>query len=123
VKKVGTLSAAGWAWSSARGWLGVVVARLAAATLSGRGARLHIHYNIHLMDFFSMTTWVSQHHKGKPFWIILEQKKMRWVASPGPYANQIICTSLQTDNHASTSPLSFYRSYALPGAKPTASKH
>ena len=32
---------------------------------------------------------------------------------------QIICTSLQTDNHASTSPLSFYRSYALPVAQPT----
>jgi len=36
---------------------------------------------------------------------------------------QIICTLLQTDNHASTSPLSFYRPYALPAAQPTASKH
>jgi len=27
---------------------------------------------------------------------------------------QIICTSLQTDNHAGTSPLSFYRLDALP---------
>jgi len=37
---------------------------------------------------------------------------------------QIICTSLQTDNHASTSPFKFfYRSVALPGAQPTASKH
>ena len=27
---------------------------------------------------------------------------------------QIICTSLQTDNHAGTSPLSFYRPDALP---------
>jgi len=26
---------------------------------------------------------------------------------------QIICTSLQIDNHASTSPLSFYRPYVL----------
>jgi len=34
---------------------------------------------------------------------------------------QIICTSLQTDNHASTSLISFYRSDALPAAKPTAS--
>jgi len=34
-----------------------------------------------------------------------------------------VCTSLQTDNHASTSPLSFYRPDALPAAKPTASKH
>jgi len=30
---------------------------------------------------------------------------------------------LQTDNHASTSPLSFYRLDALPAGKPTASKH
>ena len=36
---------------------------------------------------------------------------------------QIICTSLQTDNHASTSPLSFYRPDALPAAQQTASKH
>ena len=36
---------------------------------------------------------------------------------------QIICTSLQTDNHASTSSLNFYRTDALPDAKPTVSKH
>jgi len=36
---------------------------------------------------------------------------------------QIICTLLQTDNHASTSPLSFYRPDALLAAQPTASKH
>jgi len=34
-----------------------------------------------------------------------------------------VCTSLQTDNHASTPPLSFYRPDALPAAQPTASKH
>jgi len=33
------------------------------------------------------------------------------------------CTSLQTDNHASTPPLSFYTPYALHAAQPTASKH
>ena len=43
------------------------------------------------------------------------------LASAGPYA--IICTSLQTDNHASISLLSFYRPDALPAAQPTASKH
>jgi len=36
---------------------------------------------------------------------------------------QIICTLLQTDNHASTSPLSFYKPGAIPTAQPTASKH
>jgi len=34
-----------------------------------------------------------------------------------------VCTSLQTDNHANTSPLSFYGPDALPAAQPTASKH
>ena len=36
---------------------------------------------------------------------------------------QIICTSLQTDNHASTSLLSFYRPNAFPATQPTAWKH
>ena len=36
---------------------------------------------------------------------------------------QIICSLLQTDNHGSTSPLSFYRLDALPAAQLTASKH
>jgi len=36
---------------------------------------------------------------------------------------QIICTLLQTDKCASTSPLSFYRQDALPDAQPTVSKH
>jgi len=34
-----------------------------------------------------------------------------------------VCTSFQTDNHASTSLLGFYRPDALPAAQPTASKH
>jgi len=33
-----------------------------------------------------------------------------------------VCTSLQTDNNASTPPLSFYRSDTLPIAQPTASE-
>jgi len=32
---------------------------------------------------------------------------------------QTICTSLQTDNHASTPSLNFYRLDALPDAQPT----
>jgi len=36
---------------------------------------------------------------------------------------QIICISLQTDNHATTSPLSFYRTDALLAAQTTGSKH
>jgi len=36
---------------------------------------------------------------------------------------QIICTSLQTDDHATTSTLDSYRLDALPATQPTASKH
>jgi len=36
---------------------------------------------------------------------------------------QIICTSLQTDNHTNSSSLNFYRLDALPDAQPAVSKH
>jgi len=62
---------------------------------------------------FSTTTWVIQHQKGKPFRILLEQKMMGWQWYQLDHM-QIICTSLQIDNHAITSPVSFYRPDALP---------
>jgi len=71
---------------------------------------------------FSRTSWESRHQKSKPFCILLEQEMMGWQCHQLDHM-QIICTSLQTDNHARTSPLSFYTSDALPAAKPTASKH
>jgi len=52
-------------------------------------------------------------------WILLEQDMTRRQLDH----TQIIYTSLQTDKHASTSPLSFYRPDALPAAQPTVSKH
>jgi len=36
---------------------------------------------------------------------------------------QIIYPMFQPDNHASTSPLSFYKPDALPATQPTATKH
>jgi len=71
------------------------------------------------MAFFSRTTWVGWHQKGKPFWILL---MMGWQWHQLDHV-QIICTSLQTDNHASTSPFSFYGLDALPAAQPTESEH
>jgi len=38
---------------------------------------------------FSRTAWVSQHEKGKPFWILLEQEMMGWAVASGPYANHL----------------------------------
>ena len=80
------------------------------------------YYYIHLTVFFSRTPWASRHQKGKPFWILLEQEMMEWQWHQLDHM-QIICTSLQTNNHASTSPLSFYRLDALPATQPMASKH
>ena len=71
---------------------------------------------------FSRTTWVSRHQKGKPFWILMKQEMMGWQWHQLHHM-QIVCTSPQTDNHASTSPLSVYRPDALPVAQPTASRH
>ena len=71
---------------------------------------------------FSRTTWVSQHQKCRPFCVLLEQEMMRWQWHQLDHMH-MIRTSLQTDNHASTSTLSFYRPDAFPAAQPTASKH
>jgi len=63
---------------------------------------------LHLFNgLFSWTTWMSQHQKGKPFWILMKQEMMVWQWHQLDHV-QINCTSLQTDNHASTSPLSFF---------------
>jgi len=58
--------------------------------------------------------------KVKTIWILLKQEI---VSGSGISWAMQICTSLQTDNHASTSLLSFYRPFALPATQPTASKH
>jgi len=71
---------------------------------------------------FSRTTWVSRHQKGKPFWILLKQEMMGWQWHQLDHM-QIICTTLQTDDHASTPSLNFYGPDALPDAQQTVSKH
>jgi len=60
------------------------------------------------MAFFSKTAWLSQHQKGKPFWMLMEQEMTGWQWHQLDHM-QIICTSLQTDNYASTPPLSFFQ--------------
>jgi len=58
---------------------------------------------------------VSQYQKGKTNLDFIEAKDSEWQ-----WHQLQVCTSLQTDNHASTQPLSFYRPDALPAAQPTA---
>jgi len=72
---------------------------------------------------FFRATWVSGHQKGKPYWILLKQEMMGWQWHQLDHM-QIICTTLQTDNHTSTPPHHsiFYGADALPNAQPTVSK-
>jgi len=70
--------------------------------LTTDGNNYYYYYHIRLTAFFR-TTWVSRHQKGTPFWILLEPEMMGWQWHQLDHT-QIICTLLQTDNHASTSP-------------------
>jgi len=69
----------------------------------------------------SVTTQVSRYHKGKTNLDFTEARDSEWQWHQ--LDDMQVCTSLQTDNHASTPPLSFYRPDALPAAQPTVSKH
>ena len=70
---------------------------------------------------FSRTTWVSRYQKGKTNldFTGARDSEGQWHQ----LGHMHVCPSLQTDNHASTPLLSFYRPDALPAAQPTASKH
>jgi len=70
---------------------------------------------------FSGTTLVSQYQKGKTNLDFTEARDSEWQWHQLDHMQ--VCTSLQTDNHASTPLLSFYRPDALPATQPTASKH
>jgi len=69
----------------------------------------------------SRTTRVSRYEKGKSNLDFTEARDSEWRWHQLGHVQ--VCTSLQTDNHASTPPLSFYRPDALFAAQPTASKH
>jgi len=69
----------------------------------------------------SGTTEVSRYQKGKTNLDFTEARDSEWQWHQ--LGHMQVCTSLQTDNHASTPPLGFYRPDALPAAQPTASMH
>jgi len=70
---------------------------------------------------YLLTTRASRYQKGKTNLDFTEARDSEWQWHQ--LGRMQVCTSLQTDNHASTPPLSFYRPDALPAAQPTASKH
>jgi len=57
-------------------------------------------------DPFSRTTWVSQYQKGKTNLHFTEAREREWQWHQLEHMQ--VCTSLQTDNHANTPPLSFF---------------
>jgi len=70
----------------------------------------------------SGTTQVSRYQKGKTNLDFTGARDSVWQWHQLGHVQ--VCTSLKTDNHASTSLLMFfYRPDALPVAQPTASKH
>jgi len=70
---------------------------------------------------FSGTTRVSRYQKGKTNLDFTEAGDSEWQWHQLGYMQ--VCTLLQTDNHTSTPPLSFFRLDTLPAAQPTAPKH
>jgi len=65
---------------------------------------------------FSGTTQVSRHQKGKTNLDFTEARDSEWQWHHLGYMQ--VCTSLQTDNHASTPPLSFLQA-GCPSCRPT----
>jgi len=57
---------------------------------------------------------VGLYQKGKTNLDFTEARDSEWQWHQ--LGHMQVCTSIQTDNHASTSPLSFYRPDALPSA-------
>jgi len=68
-----------------------------------------------------VTAQVSQYQKGKTSQDFTDARDSEWQWHQLGY--MLVCTLLQTDNHASTPPLSFYWPDAFPVAQPTASNH
>jgi len=83
----------------------------------------HTHTHTHPFDGpFSGTTRVSRYQKGKTNLDFTEARDSEWQWHQLGHMQG--CTSLQTDNHASTPLLSFFTGrMPLPAAQPTASKH
>ena len=80
--------------------------------------------NTHTHPFngtLSGTTRVSRYQKGRTNLDFTEARDSEWQWHQ--LGHMQVCTSLQTDYHTSTPPLSFYRPDALPATQPTVSKH
>jgi len=88
----------------------------------GRDTLIHTHTHTHPFNGpLSGTTQVSWYQKGKTNLDFTGARASEWQLHQ--LGHMQVCTSLQTNNHASTSLLKFfYRPDALPVAQPTVSK-
>jgi len=87
--------------------------------LVGRQEEHMAHKQTHKHPFhgpFSGTTRVSRYQKGKTNLDFTEARDSEWQWHQLGYMQ--VCTSLQTDNHASTAPLSFLQA-GCPPCRPT----
>jgi len=81
----------------------------------------HTHTHTHAVNSpLSGTTRVSRYQKSKTNVDFTEATDREWQWHQ--LGHMQVCTSLQTDNHVSTPPLSFYRPDALPAAQPNSVK-
>ena len=77
----------------------------------------HTHTHTHPFNgSLSGTTRVSRYQKGKINLDFTEARYSKWQWNP--LGHMQVCTSLQTDNHASTPPLSFLQA-GCPSCRPT----
>ena len=75
------------------------------------------HTHTHMFNGpFSGTTWVGQYQKGKTNLDFTEARDSEWQWHQ--LGHMPVCTSLQTDNHASTSSLCFLQA-GCPSCRPT----
>jgi len=69
-----------------------------------------------LLLLLSRTTWVSQYQKGKANLDFTEARDSEWQWHQ--LGHMQVCTSLQTDNHPSTPPVTFLQA-GCPSCRPT----
>jgi len=80
---------------------------------------IETHVHTHTQPFngpFSRTTWVSRYQQGKTNLDFSEARDDEWQWHQ--LGHMQVCTSLQTDNHASTPPLCFLQA-GCPSCRPT----
>jgi len=115
-----------WKWKTIQGYTSLkAVTYTVNIVVSKKWCRIDtllLHTHTHPFNGpLSGTTRVSRYQNGETNLDFTEARDSEWQWHQ--LGHMQVCTALQTDSHASTPPLSFYRPDALPAAQPTASMH